>query len=377
MEPMDAITLKCVAADGAEMYTLGVRSGMSTVTSFRLALALTVYGECRVKIIQYVPGHNRYVSIIVHLVICGQICNNAHESLFCGTTYEIDMASGIFAVLDDIAVLMDDVAVAAKLATKKTAGILGDDLAVNAEKATGFLSSRELPVLWAITKGSLLNKIIIVPVALLLNSFFPVAITVILIIGGFYLAYEGVEKIVEYLFHRSKPTHQAVKEEVVQDDREAEKAKIKSAVTTDFILSVEIVIIALGTVLDETLPIQILTVSVVAILATVGVYGIVALIVRMDDAGYKLIKRSNEKGFMAALGSVLVKALPIIIKLLSIAGTIALVLVAGGIFVHNIDYFHHFLPNWPSIVVEALIGFVAGLLVVGLVTTGKKLFGAK
>ncbi|MCX2452211.1 DUF808 domain-containing protein [Pedobacter sp. PLR] len=281
------------------------------------------------------------------------------------------MASGFFAILDDIAALMDDVSVAAKIATKKTAGILGDDLAVNAEKATGFLSSRELPVLWAITKGSLINKIIIVPIALLLSAFFPVAIKVILVLGGFYLAYEGVEKIVEYLFHRSKDGHEVIAE-IKQDGDEAEKAKIKSAVTTDFILSVEIVIIALGTVLTATLPIQILTVSAVAILATIGVYGIVAVIVRMDDVGHKLIKRSNDKGIFASLGQLLVKSLPVIIRILSVVGTIALILVSGGIFVHNIDFLHHLFPGMPAMIKEALIGFVAGLVVVAATTGTKK-----
>ena len=183
---------------------------------------------------------------------------------------------------------MDDVAITAKLATKKTAGILGDDLAVNAEKSTGFVSSREIPVLWAITKGSFINKLIIVPIILLLNLFLPTAIIVILIIGGFYLAYEGVEKIVEYFFHKHEPVKEELVE-VIQQDAELEKTKIKSAITTDFILSIEIVIIALSTVLDKTLSLQILTLTVVSILATVGVYGIVALVVRMDDFGFKLI----------------------------------------------------------------------------------------
>lgn len=275
------------------------------------------------------------------------------------------MASGFFAILDDIAALMDDVAVTAKIATRKTAGILGDDLAVNAEKATGFLSSRELPVLWAITKGSFINKLIIVPIALLLNAFFPVAIKVILILGGFYLAYEGVEKIIEYFFHRQKAGYEVVTE-IKQEGNDAEKAKIKSAVTTDFILSVEIVIIALGTVLTENLTIQILTVSVVALLATVGVYGIVAVIVRMDDAGYKLIKRSGDKGMVATLGHLLVKSLPFLIRVLSVVGTIALILVAGGIFVHNIDFLHHFLPGIPSLIKELAIGLAAGLVAVGI-----------
>lgn len=282
------------------------------------------------------------------------------------------MASGFFAILDDIGALMDDVAVTAKLASKKTAGILGDDLAVNAEKATGFLSSRELPVLWAITKGSFINKLIIVPVALLLNAFLPIAIKIALILGGFYLAFEGVEKIIEFFFHRHREGHTVVAE-LKQDDGELEKAKIKSAITTDFILSVEIVIIALGTVLDQNVTLQILTVSAVAILATVGVYGIVALIVRMDDAGFKLIKRSSDKGFLAFIGNLLVKLLPIIIKILAVVGTIALILVSGGIFAHNIDFFHHFLPSWPSIVKEALIGLAAGLLAVALYTISKKI----
>lgn len=286
------------------------------------------------------------------------------------------MASGIFAILDDIAALMDDVAVTSKIATQKTAGILGDDLAVNAEKATGFLSSRELPVLWAITKGSFLNKLIIIPVALLLNVFFPIAIKFILILGGFYLAYEGVEKIIEYFFHTAKEGHEVI-EEKTENGAEVEKTKIKSAVTTDFILSVEIVIIALGTVLDSSLTIQIITVSIVALLATVGVYGIVALIVRMDDAGYKLIKRSNNQGFWAKLGNLLVKALPIVIRSLAVIGTIALILVSGGIFVHNIEFFHHLLPNIPSFVKEFAIGLVAGLAVVIILTLGKKLFKAK
>lgn len=283
-----------------------------------------------------------------------------------------DMASGFFAILDDIGALMDDVAVSAKVAAKKTAGILGDDLAVNAEKSTGFLSSRELPVLWAITKGSLINKLIIVPVALLLNVFFPVAIKVILVLGGIYLAYEGVEKIVEYLFHRSAEPHEAA-EEVIEEGENAEKTKVRSAITTDFILSIEIVIIALGSVLDESVTLQIVTVSIIALLATIGVYGIVAIIVRMDDAGYRLIKRSNGKGAIASLGKLLVSSLPIVIKVLSVVGTIALILVSGGIFVHNIEFMHHLLPGIPSIVKEFGAGLVVGLLAVALVITTKKM----
>ncbi len=289
------------------------------------------------------------------------------------------MASGFFAILDDIAALMDDVAVTSKLATQKTAGILGDDLAVNAEKATGFLSSRELPVLWAITKGSFINKLIILPVVFLLNYFFPVLITIILVLGGIYLAYEGAEKIVEFIFHRSKKGHEVLQESVLPDVAEnSEKSKISSAIKTDFILSLEIVIIALATVIEHEHPLltQILSVSFVAIIATIGVYGIVALIVRMDDAGYFLIKKSDDKGLLSVFGQFLVKALPMIIKILSVVGTIALLLVSGGIFVHNIDFFHHLFPTVPSIVKDFGFGLIVGLLTVGIVMVFKSLFSA-
>ena len=280
------------------------------------------------------------------------------------------MASGFFAILDDIAALMDDVAVTAKIATKKTAGILGDDLAVNAEKSTGFVSSREIPVLWAITKGSFINKLIIVPIALLLHVFLPTAIIIILILGGFYLAFEGVEKIAEFFSHKKQPLHQAAVG-VTSEDATLEKTKIKSAITTDFILSVEIVIIALSTVLTKSLSIQVLTLTVVSILATVGVYGIVALVVRMDDFGVKLIEKSNNKGFLNTLGLLLIKTLPIVIKLFSVAGTIALLLVSGGIFVHNISYLQHILTDWPTLIKEFIFGVFGGLSVLILVAATK------
>ena len=221
------------------------------------------------------------------------------------------MAPGFFAILDDLAALMDDVALATKVATRKTAGILGDDLAVNAEKATGFLAERELPILWSITKSSLINKLIIVPVALLLNAFFPVAIIFILLVGGCYLAYEGVEKIIDYFVKATKkepPVKAGAKLNNPASSQEVEK--IKSAVTTDFILSVQIVIIALGTVIGQSLTVQIMTVSAV--------------------------------------------------------GTFALLLVAGGIFVHNIPYLHRLLPGLPDTVKEFGVGLVVGLAVVGI-----------
>lgn len=295
------------------------------------------------------------------------------------------MASGFFAILDDIAALMDDVAVTSKIATQKTAGILGDDLAVNAEKATGFLSSREIPVLMKIMKGSFVNKLIIVPIVFLLEWLYSPAIKIILIIGGFYLAYEGVEKIVEFLFHREKKGHEVIEEsdDIVEDGEVAEKAKVKSAITTDFILSLEIVIIALAAAKDgyevlksqfDPFLVEVVTVSVVSIIATVGVYGIVALIVRMDDAGFKLIKKSNDKGFFGKLGHLLVKALPFVIKALGVIGTIALILVAGGIFDHNIDQLHHALPTWHDTLKQVVFGLLGGLIALFIISGGKKVY---
>ncbi len=290
------------------------------------------------------------------------------------------MASGLFALLDDVATLMDDVATMTKVAAKKTSGILGDDLAVNAEKASGFVPDRELPVLWAISKGSFINKIIILPVAFLLSAFAPVAVTVILVLGGLYLAYEGAEKILEWFI----PHHQAhekinIEEEVSPEQVLAhEKKKIKSAITTDFILSVEIVIIALGTVVEQPLSTQILVVSIIALLATVGVYGLVAVIVRMDEFGYKLIALNPEENtFSDKIGRLLVKGLPVLIRIISFVGTIALLLVAGGIFSHNIEFFHHLLETWPGIIKDFVIGLAVGIVVLIPILIFKKIRGKK
>lgn len=286
------------------------------------------------------------------------------------------MASGFFAILDDIAMLMDDVALASKVATKKTAGILGDDLAVNAEKATGFSASRELPVLWAITKGSFVNKLIILPVIFLLNYYLPDLIKYVLIAGGLYLAYEGVEKIIWYFFHRKH--EQKHHEETTSTEPltvVSEKEKIKSAIITDFILSVEIVIIALSTVADADLSVQIVTVSVVAILATIGVYGLVALIVRMDDFGLKLVEKSNNTGLVAKTGNALIKLLPIVIKALGVIGTVALLLVSGEIFSHQVDYFHHLLNNLPAIVRQIIFALVMGTIAFLIISLIKKTIG--
>jgi uncharacterized protein len=283
------------------------------------------------------------------------------------------MASSFFALLDDISVLMDDVATMSKVATEKTAGILGDDLAVNAEKSSDFLNSRELPVLWQITKASLLNKVMILPVAFLLSAFVPIVITIILIMGGVYLSYEGVEKIIGFLFHRGHKKQ--VKEIIDQTDEELktqENEKVKAAVFVDFILSIEIVIIALSTVTESTILVQIIVVTLIAVLATVGVYGIVALIVRMDDMGYKLIK-ANKSKFANTLGMGLVNALPWVIKTLNVVGTVALILVAGGIFTHNLYFIHDLISGIPKMLADTAAGLVVGLVAVLVVLLFKKI----
>ena len=276
------------------------------------------------------------------------------------------MASGIFAVLDDITTLLDDVATLSKVATKKTSGILGDDLAVNAEKASGFASKRELPVLWAITKGSLLNKLIILPIAFLLSAFVPIAITIILILGGLYLAFEGAEKIYEFIFPHHTPEKLETEREIVDEAEllKIEKKKVKSAIFTDFILSIEIVIIALGTVMDQPLKLQIFVVSIIALLATVGVYGIVALIVRMDEFGASLIHWNDEQDSLSdKIGHFFVRALPVVIRALTVVGTIALLLVSGGIFVHNVPFLHDIFPGIPGLITEFLTGLIIGFIV--------------
>ncbi len=286
--------------------------------------------------------------------------------------------TGIFAILDDIAVLMDDVALMAKVATKKTAGVLGDDLAVGAEKASSFRASRELPVLWAITKGSFLNKLIILPFAFLLTAFAPQFITPILLIGGVYLSFEGVEKIIHTFFHKNHTDNKTV--QVVTEDEllAIEKAKIKSTIITDFILSLEIIMIALGTVTGQPLVEQILVVSIVAIVATIGVYGIVALMVRMDDMGMKFIEMARGKSkllksSLVILGKALVYSLPKLIQLLAVVGTIAMLLVGGGMFVHNIQEIHDLLHVFPIIISELLMGLIVGFLAFLLIEAFKKI----
>ncbi len=268
------------------------------------------------------------------------------------------MASGILALLDDVAVLMDDMAVMSKIAAKKTAGILGDDLAVNAEKATGFHTSRELPVLWAIAKGSLVNKLIILPLAFVLSAYAPWLIVPILLIGGVYLCFEGAEKVLEWIRAHEHTEH----------DERLESDKIKAAIRTDFILSIEIVVIALGTVMEQSLMVQVVSVSVVAVLATIGVYGLVALLVRMDDTGLYLIDHGYEKA-----GALLVAILPKLIRIIAVVGTIAMLLVGGSLFVHHIETLHHALHLLPDLAAELIAGLVVGAVAVVLVNVVTRL----
>lgn len=278
------------------------------------------------------------------------------------------MASGIFALLDDLAILADDIALSTKIATQKTAGILGDDLAVNAEKATGFKQDRELKVIWEITKGSLKNKAIILPVSFILSAIAPWTIPIILVFGGLYLLYEGAEKIEEYFYKKSHTKDEEVlKNSTNEDVLNVERQKIKAAVITDFILSIEIVILALGTVLDQPLTTQIISTTIVALLATFGVYGIVALIVRIDNLGFWLIKKEK-----VSLGNFFIALMPKLIKTLSIIGTIAMILVGGGILSHNIEYVHHlFISVIPVILNEFIIGLVVGFIVLFVINKAK------
>ena len=283
------------------------------------------------------------------------------------------MASGILGILDDIAVIMDDVATMSKVATKKTAGLLADDLAVNADKASGFSSSRELPVLWKLTKGSFLNKLLILPGAFLLSAFLPVLIVPILLCGGVYLTFEGALKIYEYLFFKSKKEELNPIKMTEDELSKHESKRIKSAILIDFILSIEIVILTLGTVIHEPLKIQIPVVSFIAILATIGVYGIVALLVRMDDVGYRLIAIAKNT-FLKGVGAFLVKILPVIIRLLKVFGTLAMSLVGGGIFVHNVGFIHELIHEWPILLAEFIVGLVSGFVFLSIFLIAKKVF---
>ncbi|ELB2153506.1 DUF808 domain-containing protein [Vibrio parahaemolyticus] len=297
--------------------------------------------------------------------------------------------ASLLTLLDDIAAVLDDVALMSKMAAKKTAGVLGDDLALNAQQVSGVASEREIPVVWAVAKGSFKNKLILVPSALLISAIIPWLIMPLLLIGGLFLCFEGAEKVLEKLFPHSLPHEE--KEELVDTGEsleDYEKRKVAGAIRTDFILSAEIIVIALGTVTGASLVTQILVVSLIAVIMTIGVYGLVAGIVKLDDLGFYLEIRSKGKGWMAKVGSALVAFAPKLMKLLTIVGTAAMFLVGGGIVVHNVPAIHHFVEpiimNFSGhsvatailpILLNGIIGFVAGLIVVAVWTVVEKLRG--
>jgi predicted DNA repair protein MutK len=291
------------------------------------------------------------------------------------------MASSLLALLDDISSLLDDVAMLTKVATRKTAGVLGDDLALNAQQVTGIAADRELAVVWAVAKGSLVNKAILVPAALLISAIAPWAITPLLVIGGLFLCFEGAEKIVHRFLHRAEDeAHRKDLAEAVADpavDLVAfEKERIKGAIRTDFILSAEIIVISLGTVAEAALRVRVGVLVGIALMMTVGVYGLVAAIVKLDD-GALALSRTNSRP-LQALGRGILVAAPWLMKSLSVAGTAAMFLVGGGILAHGIPALHHAmedaLHHLPGVahalggmLLNALVGAVAGLVVVAVV----------
>jgi predicted DNA repair protein MutK len=297
------------------------------------------------------------------------------------------MASSLLALLDDIATVLDDVAVMTKVAAKKTAGVLGDDLALNAQQVSGVVANRELPVVWAVAKGSLLNKAILVPAALLISTFMPWAVTPLMMIGGAFLCYEGVEKLAHKFLHKGEEDSehaqrlQAVADETV-DMVAFEKERIKGAIRTDFILSAEIIVITLGTVADKDFATRVGVLVAIAMVMTVGVYGLVAGIVKLDDAGLYLSER--KAAFQRALGRGILVAAPWLMKGLSVAGTAAMFLVGGGILTHSIPVVHHAieaiapegaLGTIVKMACDAGIGIVVGALVLAVVSGVQKLRG--
>ena len=263
--------------------------------------------------------------------------------------------SSLFTLLDDITAVLDDVSIMSKVAAKKTAGVIGDDLALNANQVSGkdIRPERELPIVWAVAKGSLINKIILIPLALLLSIYLPQAITVLLLLGGAYLCFEGAEKVLHSLFHRkSSEHHEAV----------SEASKIKGAIRTDFILSAEIIIIVLGTVQDSSTLTKILTLSAIGFGITIFVYGLVGLIVKLDDIGLWMLEKKNALAKM--VGNSIIFLMPWLMRSLSILGTIAMFMVGGGIFSHNLPFIHHFIEQLNlSPLLFSLSDFIVGALV--------------
>lgn len=271
--------------------------------------------------------------------------------------------TSLLALIDDIASTLDDVAAMTKVATKKTAGVLGDDLALNAQQVAGVKADRELAVVWAVAKGSSLNKAILVPLALGISAFLPWLITPLLMAGGLFLCFEGFEKIFEKILHwlKKEVAHVAGPQSHVLMSPEQEKEKIKGAVRTDFILSAEIIVITLGTMAGVTFKNQFLTLLIISIIMTVGVYGLVAMIVKLDDVGAHLAQ--SQRTLIAGFGKSILVGAPYLMKFLGIAGTIAMFLVGGGILTHGIPALHHWKESLDSLSgmgVDLIVGLAAG-----------------
>jgi len=309
--------------------------------------------------------------------------------------------SSLFALIDDIASILDDVAVLSKVAAKKTAGVLGDDLALNAQQVAGVSADRELPVVWAVARGSFLNKAILVPAALAISAFIPWAVTPLLMLGGAYLCYEGFEKLAHKFLHGTEEdsAHHAALASALADPAvdiaALERDKIKGAIRTDFVLSAEIIVIALGTVADESFGKQVAVLSAIAVLMTVGVYGLVAGIVKLDDAGLYLghnISPGLVGRLQRRIGGWLLRAAPMLMKSLSVAGTVAMFMVGGGILTHGIPVVHEAIEHLAqgfgnlfglggvllsviAVLLDALVGVVAGALVLAAVLGGRRISG--
>lgn len=296
------------------------------------------------------------------------------------------MLDTLLTMIEDVTTILDDVAVLSKVAAKKTAGVVGDDLALNAEQVSGVRADRELHVVWQVAKGSLLNKVILVPIALTLSAVAPWLIAPLLVLGGLYLCFEGVEKVWHKLFHA--PQEKTVEERLSQqlDPLEREKEKIKGAIRTDFVLSAEIIVIALGTMGDVTFEKRVLTLAVVALGMTVSVYGLVAGIVKIDDAGLHMLK--SPSGVVRSFGRVILAGAPWLMRGLGIVGTIAMFLVGGSIVMHAV----HVVDAWTTGIslrqtavlawlirsgAELCVGVLAGLVSLGIVNVGRAILGRK
>lgn len=302
--------------------------------------------------------------------------------------------ASLLTLIDDIATILDDVSVMTKVAAKKTAGVLGDDLALNAQQVSGVRAERELPIVWAVAKGSLLNKVILVPLALAISAIFPWLIIPLLMLGGLYLCFEGVEKLAHSFFHAKKPKAQSLQEaeQKVELDlanlEQFEKEKVKGAVRTDFILSAEIIVISLGTVAAASFVQQLSVLVIISLAMTVGVYGLVAGIVKLDDVGFYLLKKPAS--IAKVVGKALVSFTPYLMKTLSVVGTAAMFLVGGGIIAHGIPILHHWiedtahdagtLPAFGQLfeatlptLINGLVGVVAGIIALLVFTLIQKI----